>query len=150
MNESVAALRRRRACATVAALVAVLAVALALSAADRPGVLREAVRTTVEAGDVGPPEGFEDEALRLEGRLDVRVDERNGVLGFSCSGKVAETLDALEEELSAKGWSGMRSGDEGSGSFVKGSGRYRWMFVSCVGVGETTSVVVRYTTEEGA
>lgn len=147
MSGSKVALRRRRACAIVAALAVGLAAALALSAADRPGVLREAVRTTVEAGDVGPPEGFEDEALRLEGRLDVRVDERNGVLGFSCSGKVAETLDALEEELSAKGW--MRSGDEGSGSFVKGSGRYRWMFVSCVGVGETTSVVVRYTTEEG-
>ena len=98
------------------------------------------MRTTAESSGAGPPAGFEDEALRLEGRQDVRVDERSGVLGFTRSDDVAV----------AKGWSGVRSGNEGSESFVKDDGRYRWMFVACVDAGGSTSVVVRYTTEEGA
>lgn len=147
---SIGARRRRRAWTLAAVLVAALAAALVLASADRPSVLGEVARTTVGQSDAGPPAGFEDEALRLEGRREVRVEERVGVLGFSCSGGVAETLAALEEELCAKGWSGVRSGEEGAESFVKGSGRYRWLFVACAGVGESTSVVVRYTTEEGA
>lgn len=142
--------RRRRAWTIAAALVAGLVVALALASADRPGVLREAARSPTEASDAGPPAGFEDEALRLEARCDVRADERNGVLGFSCAGGAAETLAALEGELRAKGWSSVSSGYEGTGSFVKEKGRYRWMFVACIDVGDWTSVVVRYTTEEGA
>ena len=108
------------------------------------------MRTTAESSGAGPPAGFEYEALRLEGRQDVRVDERSGVLGFTRSDDVADALAAIEGELLAKGWSGVRSGNEGSESFVKDDGRYRWMFVACVDAGGSTSVVVRYTTEEGA
>lgn len=147
---STARRRRRRAWALVAALAVALASALALASADRPSVLGEAVHAAVEAGGAGPPACFEDEALRLEGREDLRADERAGVLGFSCEGEAARTLAALEEELCGKGWSGVRGGDGRTESFVKGSGWYRWMLVSCVEVGGWTSVVVRYTTEEGA
>ena len=119
-GSTVGARRRRRAWAVVATLVAGCALALAFAQADRPSVLHEAMRTTAESSGAGPPAGFEDEALRLEGRQD------------------------------AKGWSGVRSGNEGSESFVKDDGRYRWMFVACVDAGGSTSVVVRYTTEEGA
>ena len=129
-GSTVGARRRRRAWAVVAALVAGCALALAFAQADRPSVLHE--------------------ALRLEGRQDVRVDERSGVLGFTRSDDVADALAAIEGELLAKGWSGVRSGNEGSESFVKDDGRYRWMFVACVDAGGSTSVVVRYTTEEGA
>ena len=149
-GSTVGARRRRRAWAVVAALVAVCALALAFAQADRPSVLHEAMRTTAESSGAGPPAGFEDEALRLEGRQDVRVDERSGVLGFTRSDDVADALAAIEGELLAKGWSGVRSGNEGSESFVKDDGRYRWMFVACVDAGGSTSVVVRYTTEEGA
>ena len=86
------------------------------------------MRTTAESSGAGPPAGFEDEALRLEGRQDVRVDERSGVLGFTRSDDVADALAAIEGELLAKGW----------------------MFVACVDAGGSTSVVVRYTMEEGA
>ena len=149
-GSTVGARRRRRAWAVVAALVAGCALALAFAQADRPSVLHEAMRTTAESSGAGPPAGFEDEALRLEGRQDVRVDERSGVLGFTRSDDVADALAAIEGELLAKGWSGVRSGNEGSESFVKDDGRYRWMFVACVDAGGSTSVVVRYTTEEGA
>ena len=114
-----------------------------------PGVGARAAAAGAD-GTAGPPAGFEDEALRLEGRQDVRVDERSGVLGFTRSDDVADALAAIEGELLAKGWSGVRSGNEGSESFVKDDGRYRWMFVACVDAGGSTSVVVRYTTEEGA
>ena len=129
-GSTVGARRRRRAWAVVAALVAGCALALAFAQADRPSVLHE--------------------AMRLEGRQDVRVDERSGVLGFTRSDDVADALAAIEGELLAKGWSGVRSGNEGSEAFVKDDGRYRWMFVACVDAGGSTSVVVRYTTEEGA
>lgn len=142
--------RRRRAGVIVALLAMGLAVAIVFALADRPSVLHEATLATAEADDIGPPAGFENEVLRLGERQDVRVDERSGVVGFSCSGDAGRTLVALEEELRVKGWSGIRSGGEGWESFLKESGRYRWVFIACVDVGDSTSVVVRYATEEGA
>ncbi|MFQ9179190.1 MAG: hypothetical protein ACLR3C_04200 [Eggerthella lenta] len=86
----------------MAALVAGCALALAFAQADRPSVLHEAMRTTAESSGAGPPAGFEDEALRLEGRQDVRVDERSGVLGFTRSDDVADALAAIEGSCSPK------------------------------------------------
>ena len=140
-GSTVGARRRRRAWAVVAALVAGCALALAFAQADRPSVLHEAMRTTAESSGAGPPACFEDEALRLEGRQDVRVDERSGVLGFTRSDDVADALAAIEGELLAKGWSGVRSGNEGSESFVKDDGRYRWMSMSFVRTHFCTVVV---------
>ena len=113
-GSTVGARRRRRAWAVVAALVA--GCALAFAQADRPSVLHEAMRTTAESSGAGPPAGFEDEALRLEGRQDVRVDERSGVLGFTRSDDVADALAAIEGELLAKGWSGAAETKEASRS----------------------------------
>lgn len=140
------ATRRRRAVVFVAVLVVGLSGALAVASADRPSVVREVEGEFVEARTGDPPRGFEDEVLRLDGREDVRVEERLGLVGFSCSGAAEETFSSLEQELQAKGWLGVESGNEEWRSFVKNSGTYRWAFVACVRVGAWTSVVVRYAT----
>lgn len=150
-GREVLAVRRRRAWGIVTALAAGLLISLAASSFAQPGVLHEAAGASVPENGIGPPEGFEDEALRLDAREDVRVDEENGLVGFSCRGEVDEVLVSIEAELKASGWTCVDSENEGWESFVKDEGRYRWMFVECVDVGESVSVVVRFEkTEEGA
>lgn len=139
--------RRRRAAAIVFVAIALLAAAIAFAPESRPSILREAASAAVEESGTDPPQGFEDEALQLDGWEDVRVDRQNGIIGFSWRGSVEEVLASIEEELRGKGWSGVESGNDGQESFVKSSGRYRWMFVSCVRVGAWTSVVVQYVPE---
>ena len=147
----VLAVRRRRAVLIVAALAAGLLVALAAAPVFQTGVLREAANTGAGEDNGGLPEGFEEEVLQLDGREDVRVDEGNGLVGFSCRGEVGETLRSIEEDLLMCGWESVGSGSEGWRSFVKDEGRYRWMFVECVDVGDSVSVVVRFeTTGKGA
>ena len=140
------ATRRRRAGVRGPVLGGGLSGALAGASADRPSVGREVGGEFVEVRTGDPPQGFEDEVLRLDGREDVRVEERLGLVGFSCSGAAEETFSSLEQELQAKGWIDVESGNEGWKSFVKNSGPYRWAFVACVRVGTWTSVVVRYAT----
>lgn len=150
-GREVLAARRRRAWGIVTVLAVGLLISFAVSSFAQPGVLREAAGASVPESGIGPPEGFEGEAFRLDAREDVRVDEENGLVGFSCYGEVDEVLVSLEGELKASGWKSVSSGNEGWESFVKNEGRYRWMFVTCVDVGESVSVVVRFeTTEEGA
>ncbi|WP_232050935.1 hypothetical protein [Arabiibacter massiliensis] len=89
------------------------------------------------------PEGFEEEALSLARRTEARVDGRAGIVGFSTEEDAAASFAAIAEELAAKGWEGVESGVPSCGTFVKGEGRHRWLFVSCVQVGGGASVVVQ-------
>lgn len=144
------AIRRRRAMAIVAVLVAALALSLAASSLSGPGVLHEAAAAYGRKGGDALPEGFEDEAFRLRAKEEVRVDEKSGLVGFSCDGGVDVVFESVEKELLARGWTGVDSESKGWGSFVKSEGRYRWMFVTCVDVGGSTSVVVRFMAKEEA
>ena len=161
--------RALRACACVFALVALVPVVEGVFQATRPGVLREVAdaslwdagdaefaRRAFEGGEEGgsaeAPPAFEEEALSLAGRCDVRVDERAGVVGFVVEESQAEAFSAVRSELESKGWTGVRSGDEACGTFAKGHGSYRWAFASCVRAGAATCVVVQVVPvdEEGA
>lgn len=150
--------RALRACAVLLAIALLVPAVEAVGQSSRPSALREASdaffrETPVlqslddEAeGALGAreaPPSFEDEVLSLEGRADVRVDERGGVVGFSVEGRAGEAFATVTRELEAKGWTGVESGAATCGTFAKDGGAYRWAFASCVQVGSTACVVVQ-------
>lgn len=154
-------LRALRACAVLLAIALLAAAVEAVGRSSRPSALREASdvffredgRTSVlqslddgAEGALGAreaPPSFEDEVLSLEGRADVRVDERGGVVGFSVEDRAGEAFAAVSRELEARGWTGVESGAATCGTFAKDRGAYRWAFASCVQVGSTACVVVQ-------
>lgn len=89
------------------------------------------------------PAGFEEEVLSLEGRSEVMAAAGGTVVGFLEGGPADAVFDAIEEDLAARGWAEVESGVAGCASFVKEGGRFTWVFVSCVAVGDTTSVVIQ-------
>lgn len=154
-----------RALLVVVLLLGGVAASGAFVRANEPGVLKEAAdpalwqpggfadveRALDEEGVVGrarAPDGFEEEVLLLHGRVDVRVDERARVVGFTMSGTAEEVFLAVSRDLEALGWIGVESGLPNCGTFVKDEGLYRWLFASCVWTGGSTSVVVQYATTE--
>lgn len=97
------------------------------------------------------PARFEDEVVRCVEYKEVRVDEPGGVVGFSVAGLAQVVFDNLAGELGRNGWTSIESGLATSGSFTKSKGRYSWVFVTCVQVGDTVSVVMQYAgTGEGS
>lgn len=95
------------------------------------------------------PEGFQEEVLPLAGREDVRVSGQGAVVGFLERTGAATAFAALSAELEGAGWTPVQSGRDDCGSFVKDSGRFTWLFVSCVWTGEATSVVVSCAAPQG-
>ncbi|MEA5019881.1 MAG: hypothetical protein VB027_05890 [Gordonibacter sp.] len=89
------------------------------------------------------PEGFTDEVLAIEQYRDVRVGAGGSVVGFSLQTESAEAFDVLGRSLLERGWTVVPSGSGSSGSFVKEEGRFNWLHIACVQVGDTTSVVVQ-------
>ncbi len=111
-----------------------------------------AARSTESFGSQQLPRGFEDEVGLPDGADDVRVDARagGGVVGFVVFEESERAFDSFRDLLSQKGWVAAEGERFGCGSFVKGSGAYRWLFVVCTRVGDATSVTVHYTLEGGA
>ena len=157
--------RLRRACWIVGGLFAAAALAGVVGQLGRPSVFEEVALAAVEspsgiAGEFGSraapdapalPLGFADEVLAVAGRDEARVDEQARVVGFSVAGADEDAFLSLADELEGNGWMRIESGSATCGSFSKSGGSYRWAFVSCVQVGEWTSVVVQYaTTDEGS
>lgn len=95
------------------------------------------------------PDGFADEVLALEGFDDVRVGAGGSVVGFSLSEGPSEALAFLQRTLTDRGWRAVPAGNATSATFMKEQGRFTWLFVSCIGVGDTTSVVVQCTGAKG-
>ncbi len=159
--------RALRSCAIVA--VALLAVALAggFGGASGTGVLREASDLSIRSVGEGSPSfmssagtptcqsdapvSFEEELFTLDGRDDLRVDARAGIVGFTVEDPIDRAFAQLSSELEAKGWSRVGSGSSAYGTFVKSGGAYRWALASCVRSGTATCVVVQVVPlDEGA
>ena len=105
-----------------------------------------------DAADVDEvPESFQEEVLSTAGREELRCDASVGVVGFAEAGEAAEVFARLSAELEEKGWTAVESGLDSAGTFVKEDGEHRWLYLSCVQVGESTSVVAQVESlEEGA
>ena len=120
----------------------------ALAAAEySTGVAVEAVAHSTPNEPALPP-GFADEVAQTAGWDEVRVDERGRIVGFCVFGTADAAFARLADGLVGNGWSRIESGSATCGSFSKSDGIYRWIFVSCVQVGDSTSVVVQYATAD--
>lgn len=126
-----------QAIAVVALLVLAVPVSGCMAGVLQSEVIQEAVTAEAEV-----PEGFEDEVLSLSGRSDVRVGAGGAVVGFCCSGTAPEVFAGVAAELAQAGWSQVESGSDIASTFVKPSGRYRWLFVTCTEVSGEVSVVI--------
>lgn len=148
--------RLRRAVVAVGSLVLAVALSGYIERAERPHAAAEAVSMVADdmrcAKGEGAqedlkaalPEKFEAEVFACGSRRDVRVDERSRVVGFAALLPAQDEFGALCNELAEKGWVRAGKGAAAGGTFVKATGRYRWVFVSCVQVGAAASVVVNY------
>lgn len=152
--------RRRGAFAFVALVLLVVALFGVITRTVFSGVLQKAV--CAETWDVSPsgvldelegksggeskrdaPARFEEEVLSLEGVSEMRVDPRSAIVGFTSAKAADHVFKDASDELEARGWTFVDSGSNTCGTFVKEAGTYRWVFVSCVQVGSSTSVVVQ-------
>lgn len=154
---------RRFACACgILAMMLVSASALAwFLDIGRPGVLSEAMGLSVPGlfvdggksvegrGDETVPPVFEEEVMPLSSCVDVRVAAEGRVVGFLSDERPEAEFALLSSMLRDRGWTSVSSGSELGGSFVKEGGTYIWAFVSCMGIGEGTSVVVNCLTADG-
>lgn len=98
------------------------------------------------------PEGFEDEIGICEACANIKADkwDGGGVVDFVVRSPVRDAYASLCDQLVAKQWNCTESGRENCGSFSKKQGRYRWLFVSCIGVEDMASIVIQYaSTAEG-
>ena len=157
-------IRFRRACVAVGLAVALLAaLSTAEASARQKGAAGDAQAAVSSAGfDAvmrfdsagsftlpGDMSAFESEFFPLEGVQDIRCSLDAHILGYSQQGNVKDVLDALSESLENVGWARVRSESSSCRSFSKSAGTYRWAFVSAAQVGESVSVVVQWSDEEG-
>ena len=89
-------------------------------------------------------EGFEDEVVGLAGFDEVMVSAEQRVVGFCCPGSASRVFASLRASLEGGGWTGVESGSDTLGSFVKEGGRFSWVFIVCYQIGEEVSVVMQY------
>ena len=95
------------------------------------------------------PQWFAQELFPLDGMRDIRVSAGGGVVGFVVSSDEEAALDRFRAKLQQGGWVESGTGVEGCSVFMKGGGTCRWAMISCIPVGDATSVVVRCVVDQG-
>lgn len=147
--------RLTRACCVLALFVGSALVIEHVYRSSQTGIIEEAgCLATVDfvsrerEGETSVPQAFEDEVLSLAGYDDVHVGARERVVGFETDGQPDNVFSVLSERLANRGWTPIESGLDTGGTFVKKEGVYVWIFVSCMGMGDETSVVVQCTMAE--
>ena len=86
---------------------------------------------------------FNDEVIDVSVYLAVFVNDDGSIVSFLRTEPPQQAFASIVDELRSKGWVYLESGSRMTGSFVKSSGCYRWVFVSCVSVSGQTSVVIQ-------
>ena len=87
------------------------------------------------------PEAF-DEEIGLQGDSPLAVSNDGRTIGFTRVGTSAEVMSSIQSDLESKGWVYVASGQDSAATFVKDKGKFRWLAVTCVTVGEEVSVVL--------
>lgn len=84
-----------------------------------------------------PPQAYE-----------VRFQEDVSTVGYLVPQSLSEFYPYLFSALRVRGWEEVESNLVGTGTFVKATGTYQWLFVTCVDVADACSVVLQYQSEE--
>ncbi len=100
-------------------------------------------------GPEAVPSWFAQELFPLDGARDVRVSAEGSVVGFVVPSGEESSMARFREELQQVGWTEAETGIEGCSVFVKGEGTCRWAMISCIPVGDATSVVARCIVDQG-
>jgi len=103
----------------------------------------EALERRLDAMEGSPPDSFADEIGLLATSRDVRVSDDGTVVGYLAKGGETEVMAQVAELFGLSGWQCVPLGAVTGATFVKDGGKLRWALVTCTGVGEWTSVVVR-------
>lgn len=102
-----------------------------------------------ETGPEAVPSWFAQELFPLDGAQDVRVSAEGDVVGFVVPSGEEASMARFREELQQVGWTESETGIEGCSVFMKGEGVCRWAMISCIPVGDATSVVARCVVDQG-
>lgn len=87
------------------------------------------------------PEGY-DEEIGLGSDTSVAVSNNGQAIGYTNDAGLSETVDEIQQRLLGKGWTYVPSGQESAATFVKDTGKFRWLAVTCASFGDETSVVL--------
>lgn len=79
---------------------------------------------------------------------EVRHQEDVSTVGYIVPQPLEEFYPQLFSALRVRGWEEVESNLVGTGTFVKATGNYRWLFVTCVDVADACSVVLQYQSGE--
>lgn len=119
----------------------------ALQAADElffgKGVLRD------DSGLLRQTPAFMNEIGLPADAYEVKFQEKVNTVGYVVPQSLVEFYPQLFSALRVRGWEEIDSNLVGTGTFVKETGDYRWIFVNCVDVADGCSVVLQYQVEEG-
>lgn len=150
------AVQRRRLYRACACLVVGLAVVFAVQkAVDRTkeamgigGIAEQANGSLVDENEAEQISalvelGYETEVVPLTNRSELRMEREGEVVGFSVDSCASEAFEDLRAHLDERGWRETTSGLPTSSTFVKTTGGFRWLMLSCVGTGDRTAVVIQ-------
>lgn len=90
-----------------------------------------------------PSDAFVREGGFPAGAYELHSDTSGMVVGCSLNAPKGKAFAAVCDVLAAKGWLCAPLRGTGGAAFVKQEGELRWMLVTCIQVGESTSVVYR-------
>lgn len=93
--------------------------------------------------DVHPDPAFEQEALSLEGRDQVRIGASGEVVGYVDERPADQAFAELSETLQGKGWAFVAGETGAYGTFLKDEGTFTWLFVSATQTPLGSSVVIQ-------
>lgn len=118
---------------------AIIDSSLLAEGSDPEGALSRIESAVANTSDV--PTWFQEEVGMPSGARDVRVD--GSVVGYVVDEDEEQALENLSVRMEAKGWTRVPLGGVTGATFLRESGAFTWMLVTCTQVGSATSVVAR-------